>query len=86
MSENNTMLSRSGKTSPDGKLGRRLDVPVSEELEAAVISLATIQGISKAEWVRYHLEEIVHGKLSMLRRMTQQGQGRQWDESRSDVA
>ena len=56
MSENNTMLSRSGKTSPDGKLGRRLDVPVSEELEAAVISLATIQGISKAEWVRYHLE------------------------------
>jgi hypothetical protein len=74
MNDQDTMLSRA-----DGKKICRLDVPVSEELEAAVISLATIAGISRAEWVRIQLERIVHGELVMLRRMTQQASSRQLD-------
>lgn len=64
----------------DGKKICRLDVPVSEELEAAVISLATIAGISRAEWVRHQLERIVYGELVILRRMTQQHSSRQLDD------
>lgn len=79
------MLSRSGRSDSDGKLVRRLDVPVSEELEAAVISLATIANVPKAEWVRYQLERIVHGDLAMLRRMTQHGPGRQSDDGGRNV-
>lgn len=80
MNDEDTMLSRG-----EGKKICRLDVPVSEELEAAVISLATIAGISRAEWVRNQLERVVHGELVMLRRMTQQGGARQLEDSRSIV-
>ena len=65
-----TMLSRSGRTNPGGKLTQRFDVPVSEELNEAVIALATIEGISKAEWLRRVIERTVWGELSMLRRVT----------------
>jgi hypothetical protein len=61
------MLSRSGRTSPDGKLTRRLDVPVSEELEEAVIALATVAAVPKAELVRFLLERAIWGEMSMLR-------------------
>lgn len=80
-----TMLSRSGRSSPDGKLERRIDVPMSEELEAAVIALATIDGMSKAEWVRGKLERIVHGDLVMLRRMTRTPGARQSEEYGSNA-
>lgn len=69
MSEH-TMLSRSGNTG-EGKKTSRLDIPVSEELEAEVISLATIAGLPKAEWLRLQIERIVHGELGMLRRVHQ---------------
>lgn len=72
MAENHTMLSRSGN-SGDGKKTSRLDIPVSEELEAEVISLATIANLPKAEWVRRQIERIVHGELGMIRRMHSQG-------------
>lgn len=75
MHDHDTLLSRA-----DGKKICRLDVPVSEELEAAVISLATIAGISRAEWVRHQLERIVYGELVILRRMTQQSGLRQLDD------
>jgi hypothetical protein len=65
-----TMLSRSGRSNPDGKLTQRFDVPVSEELNEAVIALATIEGISKAEWLRRLIERTVWGELSMLRRVS----------------
>jgi len=80
MNDQDTMLSRA-----DGKKICRLDVPVSEELEAAVISLATIAGISRAEWVRNQLERVVHGELVMLRRMTQQASTRQSENSGRNV-
>lgn len=84
---NNTMLSRSG-VSGDGKKTARIDVPISEELEAEIITLATLDKMTKAEWVRYQLEKILHGELGMSRRMRAQGPkghgingGGSWDES-----
>lgn len=76
------MLSRSGRTSPDGKLTQRLDIPVSDDLNEAVIALSTIRGVSKAEWSRNVLEEAVYGKLSILRMVTQRGVTGQSGESR----
>lgn len=65
-----SLLSRSGRTDVAGKLTCRLDVPVSEELGDAVAALATVHGISKAEWVRAIIEEAVYGRLQVLRRLT----------------
>lgn len=65
-----TMLSRSGRSNADGKLNQRFDVPVTDELNEAVIALATIAGVSKAEWLRGVVEEAVYGKLTMLRRVS----------------
>ncbi len=66
-----TELSRSGTTHPAGKLVKRIDVPISEELEEALIGLAVIEGISKAEFARRLLDDAIFGRLSMVRRMTQ---------------
>lgn len=81
-----TMLSRSGRSNPDGKLTHRFDVPVSEELSEAVIALATVQGISKAEWLRALIEEAVHGRLSMVRRVARPMVQRESDECGSNRA
>ncbi len=83
MHESPSMLSRSGKTSPDGKLNCRIDVPVSEELHDAVAALATVHGLSKAEWVRAIIEEAVFGRLQVLRRLTAGAGAGQSDESRT---
>lgn len=64
-----TMLSRSGRSNPDGKLIHRFDIPVTEELNEAVIALATIAGVSKAEWLRDLIERNVFGELPMARRL-----------------
>lgn len=76
----NTMLSRSGTTSDDGKMTFRLDVPVGEELYEAVNALAVLQGKKRSEWVRWQLEKIVYGELPMARRVTG-NIGRQQDDS-----
>ena len=75
-----TMLSRSGRSNSDGKLTQRFDVPVSEELNEAVIALATIAGVSKAEWIRDLIERSVFGELPMARRMARAGGMRQSDQ------
>lgn len=64
-----TMLSRSGRTDASGKLTCRIDVPVSEELNEAIIALAAVAGVPKAEFARMLWEEAVFGRLSMLRRI-----------------
>ena len=78
-----TMLSRSGRSDPSGKLTSRLDVPVSQDLEEAVIALATLAGVPKSEWVRRMLERAVWGELTMVRRLSGQPVGPQWEESRT---
>ena len=65
-----TMLSRSGRSDPHGKLTHRLDIPVSEELHDAVTAMATIGGCTKAEWVRDLLSKAVWGELAMMRRLS----------------
>lgn len=79
--ENDTMLSRSGRSDPGGKLVKRLDIPVSEELEEGLIALAAIGGIPKAEFCRSALERLVFGELGMLRRIARPDTSRQWDQS-----
>ncbi len=76
-----TMLSRSGRSDPAGKLTQRLDVPVSVELEEAVITLAMLAGIPKSEYVRRVLERAVFGELPMARRLSGLALPAQWDES-----
>ncbi len=75
------MLSRSGRSNPDGKLTSRLDIPVSAELEEAVIALAAVHGIPKSEYVRGLIERAVFGDLSLLRRIARPLGPRRWDES-----
>lgn len=79
--DDSTMLSRNGRSDPGGKLVKRLDIPVSEELEEGIIALAAIAGTPKAEFVRAALERLVFGELGMLRRMAQPPGSRQWDQS-----
>lgn len=78
--DDTTMLSRSGRSDPGGKLVKRLDIPVSEELEEGIIALAAVSGLPKSEFVRQQLERFVFGELGMLRRIAQPGGHRQWDQ------
>lgn len=80
-----TLLSRSGSTSAAGKLTRRLDVPVTEEIEEAVIAMATLECMPKAEYVRRVLERALFGDLSMLRRMSRGMAAGQPGEHRSFI-
>ena len=77
-------LSRSGRTSPGGKLTRRLDVPVSEDMESDLIGLATALGVPRSELVRQMLERFLYGEVSMLRKITRAAGLGRWDQSRTD--
>lgn len=75
-----TLLSRSGTTDPAGKLTRRIDVPISEKLEEALIGMAFVLQISKAEVARHLLEEAMFGRAVMVQSMAQARQLRPSDE------
>lgn len=81
----NTMLSRSGRSDPGGKLVARLDIPVSEELNEAVICMAVTMGVPKSEYVRGLIERAVFGELSMVQRMTRPLAMGQCDENPGNV-
>ncbi len=76
-----TMLSRSGRSDAGGKLVQRLDIPVSDELETGLITLATLAGMPRAEYARRILMIHVFGELGMAQRMARPPSDRQWDES-----
>jgi len=79
-----TMLSRSGRSAAGGKLTRRLDIPVSEDMESDLIGLATALGVPRSELARQMLERVLYGEVSMLRKITRlAGLGR-WDQSPMD--
>lgn len=83
---NSPMFSRSGRSNVDGKLTQRLDVPVSQEMEEDVITLARIAGVSKAEWVRDLIERTVHGEMAVLRsRVWRASRAEQDDDNRTNV-
>lgn len=80
-----TMLSRSGRTDPEGKLTQRLDIPVSEKTAEDVIGLAVALGIPKSELCRQIIERALYGEVNLLRKATRAaGMGR-WDESPTNV-
>lgn len=64
-----TRLSRSGNTGPFGKNDRRLDILVSEELENAIVTMATLRGMPKSEFARLILERSLFGEFSLVKRM-----------------
>lgn len=55
--------SRSANSNLFGKCDRRLDVPVSEQLEERIIAMAALNGIPKAEYVRRILERQMFGEF-----------------------
>lgn len=77
-----TLLSRSGSTGSNGKLTCRLDIPISQELEEAVITLASVSRMPKAEYVRKVLERVLFGELPMVQRMHDGMRPGPWEESR----
>lgn len=52
-----TMLSRSGRSNPDGKLTQRFDIPVTEDLKERAIVAAAGKGQPTAEFLRDLLED-----------------------------
>lgn len=52
---------------PGGKLTHRLDVPVSEADMDALIALAAVAGVTKAEYARWVLRRAIWGEMHMLR-------------------
>lgn len=79
-------FARAGRTDPGGKMTARLDVPVTTELEEAVIALATLAGVPKSEFVRRIVERAVFGELSMMRKLSRSACGDPWEESPTGVA
>lgn len=62
-------LSRPSKTGPFGSNDRRLDMLVSESLEEAIITMASLKGVPKSEFARSILEKALFGEFSMVRMM-----------------
>lgn len=69
-----TSLSRTGNSDPSGKKDKRLDMLVTEELENALISLATLRGMTKSEYARSILEKAMFGEFVMVQRLANRGQ------------
>lgn len=61
--------SRPSTTSPLGKCDRRIDVPVSEALEERLITMASLNGMSKAEYVSKLLEKAMYGEFAIAQMM-----------------
>lgn len=80
-----TMLSRSGASSTSGKLSCRLDIPVSEELQEAVITMAALAGVPKSEYVRQLIERQLFGEFSMAQRMHQASRPGQWESGPRNI-
>lgn len=66
--------------SPPGKLTHRLNVPMSEADMEALIALAAVAGVTKAEYARDVLRRVIWGEMSMLRSVARSGRGRPSDD------
>ena len=69
MDMDNTMLSRSGRSDPGGKLSVRWEISVSEELDSIFTAIAVVRRRPKAEVIRSFLERIAFGEAGMLERL-----------------
>ena len=75
------MLSRSGRTDAGGKLDERLDIPIAQDLNDGIVTLATLAGMPRAEYARRVLAAHVFGELGMAQRIARVGWPRPSDES-----
>ena len=75
------MFSRTGYTNSSGKLTQRLDIPCTEELSDAIVAMAALAGVPKAEYARRLLERAMFGELPMARRLSSQAR---FDPSEDD--
>lgn len=80
-----TNLSRTGRSHPSGKMDVRIDVPMTEELHDDVSFMAKLHGMTKAEFIRYTLERVIFGELSIARQRTGIPQYAQGDEHPNKV-
>lgn len=80
MNDDDPMFSRSGRTDAGGKLTTRIDIPSSIELDEALITMAALRGMPKAEYARSILERAVWGEFAMLRRVAKQAGLGPWDQ------
>lgn len=78
--QDDTMLSRSGRTDPGGKCGMRMDIPMPEDLYDEIIRLAANARISKTECARNLLSKIVFGEAFIRERISKQMASRPSDE------
>lgn len=65
---------------PGGKLTHRLDVPVSEGDMDALIALAAVAGVTKAEYARWVLRRAIWGEMHMLRSVARPGRSAPSDD------
>jgi hypothetical protein len=65
---------------PGGKLTHRLDVPVAEADMEALIALAAVAGVTKAEYARWVLRRAIWGEMSMLRSVARSGRAAPSDD------
>jgi hypothetical protein len=79
------MLSRSGRSNPDGKLTQRIDVPVSEQTEQDVAGLAWTLGMTKSELCRMFIERALYGEVARLRKVTRAEGASTWDEKGTEA-
>jgi predicted DNA binding CopG/RHH family protein len=61
--------SRPANSNPLGKCDRRIDIPVSEVLEERLITMASLNGMTKAEYARRLLERAMFGEFSIAQMM-----------------
>lgn len=80
-----TNLSRSGRSNPAGKMIDRIDVPMTEELRDAVVFMAGLHGMTKAEWIRYALERVIFGEQFIARNRAGLPTYAQGDDSRMNI-
>lgn len=68
--DDNSMFSRSGSSSADGKLDQHLNVVMSQQMLDDLIGVAFAHGKSKSEYAREVLEAHLYGmKVSIQRKV-----------------
>lgn len=66
--EDQAVSHRTGSTDVHGKCDARLEIPMPQEMRDHIAALATIEGISPAEWGRREFGKILYGHLAVMRR------------------
>lgn len=63
-------MARHAKQHPLGKVtqGKRIDIPLPEELNKRLTAIAFLASVSPTEWARDHLEKAIEGEWIFMQR------------------